>query len=70
MHHRPNYQRLGQILIHLDVITHQEVIKARRIQLTEPTSKRIGEIVIGLGHITEEELTRALSLQRDLNQNI
>jgi hypothetical protein len=35
VHHRPNYLRLGQILIHLDVITHQEVIEARKVQMIE-----------------------------------
>ena len=69
MHHRPNYLRLGQILIHLDIITHQEVIEARRIQLIEHSSNLIGEIMLELDYITKEELSRALSLQKDIATN-
>ena len=68
MHHRPNCQRLGQILIHLDVIGHKEVIEARRLQMNYP-EKPIGKIMIKLNYITEEDLYRALSLQKDIDMN-
>jgi 3-dehydroquinate dehydratase len=70
MHHRPNHLRLGQILIHLDVITHQEVIEARKVQMIKQTSKRLGEIMINAGYITHEDLSRALSLQKDIVMNV
>ena len=57
---------LGQILIHLDIITRRQLARARRRQIKHRTSTRIGEIMIELGYITEKELNRALSLQEDI----
>jgi len=70
MHHRPNNLRLGQILIHLDAATHEQVIEARTIQQRDSHSTPIGEILVDLDYITEDDLYRALSLQKDLDMNI
>jgi len=58
--------RIGQILVHLDVVTQYQVADALAMQMVDKPSKRIGEIMIELGYITKEDLHRALSLQRDL----
>jgi len=63
------HHRIGQILIHLNVITHHQVLEARRIQMCNP-SRRLGEIMIELGHITQFDLDRALSLQRDMMMGV
>ncbi|MCX7995207.1 MAG: hypothetical protein N3A65_05510 [candidate division WOR-3 bacterium] len=59
---------IGQILIHLGVITHKQVNEARWVQMNRYSGKNklIGEIMIELGYITLDDLNRALSLQRDL----
>jgi hypothetical protein len=64
---RPFNQRLGQVLITLDVVNHVKVIKARQIQMTQRPPEPIGRILIDLGYITAEDLNRALSLQKDLD---
>ena len=69
MHHRPNYQRLGQILIHLDIATSKEIIEARLKQMRGESSKLIGKSLIESGYIIEEDLNRALSLQKDIDMN-
>ena len=56
------YRRIGQILIQLHVITHGQVLEARRVQMANP-GRKIGEIMIELGHITKNDLEKALSLQ-------
>jgi hypothetical protein len=66
---RPFNQRLGQVLITLDVVNHVKVIKARQIQMTQKPPAPIGSILIDLGYITAEDLNRALSLQKDLDIN-
>ncbi|MGB9721911.1 MAG: hypothetical protein ACPL28_10580 [bacterium] len=67
-----NISHIGQILIHLGVITHKEVVEARCVQMNEYSGKNklLGEIMIELGYITKEDLYRALSLQRDLRETI
>jgi hypothetical protein len=69
MHHRPNYLRLGQILIHLDIATSEEIIEARLKQMRGESSKLIGKILIESDYIVEEDLNRALGLQKDLDMN-
>ena len=69
MHHRPNCQRLGQILIHLDIATSKEIIEARLKQMRGESSKLIGKSLIESGYIIEEDLNRALSLQKDIDMN-
>jgi hypothetical protein len=69
MPNRPYYLRLGQILIHLNVIDNTKVTIARRKQVISESSKRIGEIMIESGYITEDELNKGLSLQRDLDMH-
>ena len=70
MFKKPKDLCLGQILIHLDVITHQEVIEARLKQMRGESSKLIGKILIESGDIIEEDLNRALSLQKDIDMNV
>jgi hypothetical protein len=67
---RPNYLRLGQILIHLDVATSKEIIEARLKQMRGESPKLIGKILIELGYIVEDDLNRALNLQKDLDMNL
>lgn len=69
MPHRPEHLYFGQILIHLDIATHKEIMAARRIQLNKQPEKPIGEIMIELGYINEGDLQRALSLQRDITDS-
>lgn len=59
---------IGQILIHLGVITYKQVNDARWVQMNKYSDKKklLGEIMIELGYITLDDLHRALSLQRDL----
>ncbi len=59
---------IGQILIHLGVITQKQVNEARWIQMNKYSGvkKFLGEIMVELGYITQDDLHRALSLQRDL----
>ena len=59
------YRRIGQILIQLNVVTHGQVLEARRMQMANP-GRKIGEIMIELGHITQNDLEKALSLQRNM----
>jgi Fe2+ or Zn2+ uptake regulation protein len=58
------YRKIGQILIQMRIITHNQVLEARRIQMTNP-QRKIGEIMIELGHITQYDLERALSIQNE-----
>ena len=69
MKKRPVNQRLGQILITLDVINHQKIIEARQIQMTQNTPMLIGQILVAFGYIDNEDLCRALSLQNDLDMS-
>ncbi|MEO0137413.1 MAG: hypothetical protein ABIL40_11650 [candidate division WOR-3 bacterium] len=57
---------IGQILIGLGVITHSEVIEARRVQVNEDKGKNkmLGEIMMELGYITEKDLQHALNIQK------
>ncbi|HEX7320009.1 MAG TPA: hypothetical protein VF399_06625 [bacterium] len=64
---RPFNQRLGQVLITLDVVNYVNVIKARQLQIAQKPPVPIGRILIELGYITAEDLNRALSLQKDLD---
>ena len=59
------YRRLGQILIQMNIITHNHVLEARRVQMSNP-HRKIGEIMIELGHITPYDLEKALGIQRDM----
>ncbi|MBN2620916.1 hypothetical protein JXB22_07475 [candidate division WOR-3 bacterium] len=59
------YRKLGQILIHLGIITHHHVLEARRIQMAYP-QRKIGEIMIELGHITQHDLEKALTIQHEM----
>jgi len=61
-----NIYHLGQILIHLGAVTHNQVIEARKHQMKFEGKKKIGKILLEFGYITEEDLYRGLSLQRDL----
>ncbi|MEO0162805.1 MAG: hypothetical protein ABIL39_11770 [candidate division WOR-3 bacterium] len=62
---------IGEILIALGVITHEQVNEARWVQMNKYSGKGkpLGEIMVELGYITEADLNRALSLQRDLKTN-
>ncbi len=64
-----NIFHLGQILIHLEVVNHNQIIEARRYQIEINNQKRLGEILIELGYITEGDLHRGLSIQQDLKNN-
>jgi len=64
-----NTFHLGQILIHLGAVNHNQILEARRHQIKTNNQKRLGEILIELGYITEEELRRGLSIQQDLKNN-
>ncbi len=68
MHHRPNYLRLGQILIHLDIATSKEIIEARSKQMRGESSKLIGKILIESGYIIEEDLNRATPTGKEPEQ--
>jgi len=68
MHHRPNYLRLGQILIHLDIATSKEIIEARLKQMRGESSKLIGKILIESGYIIEEDLNRATPTGKEPEQ--
>jgi hypothetical protein len=57
---------LGQILIHLEVVTHNQIIEARRIQLRDDPPRLIGQILCDLNYISREDLERALSIQKDI----
>jgi hypothetical protein len=59
---RPRH--LGQILIHLNIIDHRQVIEAREKQLREQPAKPIGQVLRDLKYITDEDLRRALDLQQ------
>lgn len=60
------HRKIGQILIHMNIITHGQVLEARRVQIANP-DKRIGEIMIELGHITGPDLEKALDMQRSMS---
>jgi len=47
-----NIFHLGQILIHLGVVNHNQIIEARRDHIETNNQKRLGEILIELGYIT------------------
>jgi len=64
-----NIFHLGQILIHLGVVNHNQILEARRYQIRINNQKKLGEILIELGYITEEDLHRGLSIQQDLKNN-
>jgi len=64
-----NIFHLGQILIHLGVVNHNQILEARRYQIETNNQKRLGEILIELGYITEKDLHRGLSIQQDLKNN-
>ena len=64
-----NIYHLGQILIHLGVVNHNQILEARRYQIETNNQKKLGEILIELDHITEEGLRRGLSIQQDLRNN-
>jgi|GEM_PF-2808035 len=49
----------------MNIITHGQVLEARRVQLADP-DKKIGEIMIELGHITNHDLEKALDTQRNM----
>ena len=66
---RPYNQRIGQVLITLDVVNHLKIIKARQVQMAQKPSAPIGKILIELGYITADDLNRALSIQKDLDIN-
>lgn len=64
-----NIFHIGQILIHLGVVTNKQVITVRKYQDKINGTKKLGEIMVELGYITEEDLDRGLSLQNDLQKN-
>jgi len=66
---RPYNQRLGQVLITLDVVNHLKIMKAHQFQMAQKPPAPIGQILINLGYITDDDLNRALSIQRDLDIN-
>jgi hypothetical protein len=70
MHHRHVDFLVGQILIHLDVITRRQLDEAKLKQMRGESSKLIGKILIESGYIIEEDLNRALSLQKDIDMNV
>jgi len=41
-----NIFHLGQILIHLEVVNHNQILEARRHQIETNNQKRLGEILI------------------------
>ncbi len=65
----PNCLYIGQILMHLDIITRRQLARVRRKQIRRRSLKRIGEIMIEFGYVTEKELNRALSLQKDITES-
>jgi hypothetical protein len=60
-------KHLGQILIHLKVIDHRQVIEAREKQMREQPAKPIGQVLRDLEYITDDDLRRALALQQTGN---
>ena len=57
----PQFQKLGDILIHENVITQEQLDQALERQST--TKEKLGKLLIRMGMITEEELVKVYALQ-------
>jgi type IV pilus assembly protein PilB len=57
----PQFQRIGEILLHIGKITEKQLNEALALQNT--THERLGTVLINAGAITEEDLVTAYSLQ-------
>ena len=64
---RQKYQnRVGNILLRMNVITNKQLEKALQIQ--NITGRLLGNILIQEGYCTEEDLTKVLKYKRELNR--
>ena len=61
MSFNPQFAKLGDILVHENIISEETLMKALDIQ--KITKKKLGDILIGNGDINEDDLVKAFSLQ-------
>ena len=54
-------KRLGEILLELDVITEEQLIKALQVQ--KEKKRLLGQVLISLGYCTPEIVISALDMQ-------